>query len=159
MSITKNVILIGILQWTFENQILALFESSSITQFSKFNNFLCVCWFSGKNLSNLVPPVWKLDNPYCRSNYNNWARNNFQNVLTKEEEPLAHAPVALAFVVYSQILNVGIQSLKIKHISGKKLKKKSDDSAHHLSWQYRVFKLDLHQNKCLLGHQKCTFKS
>ena len=24
---------------------------------------------------------------------------------------------------------------------------------------YRVFKLDLHQNKCLLGHQKCLFKS
>ena len=24
---------------------------------------------------------------------------------------------------------------------------------------YRVFKLDLHQNKRLLGHQKCTFKS
>ena len=31
-------------------------------------------------------------------------------------------PVALVFVVYSQILNVGIQSLKIKHISGKKFK-------------------------------------
>ena len=24
---------------------------------------------------------------------------------------------------------------------------------------YRVFKLDLHQNKRLLGHEKCTFKS
>ena len=24
---------------------------------------------------------------------------------------------------------------------------------------YRVFKLDLHQTKRLLGHQKCTFKS
>ena len=33
---------------------------------SKFNNFLWVCWFRGKNLSNFVPPVWKLHNPYCR---------------------------------------------------------------------------------------------
>ena len=23
-----------------------------------------VCWFLGKNLSNFVPPTWKLDNPY-----------------------------------------------------------------------------------------------
>ena len=30
----------------------------------KFNNFLWVCWFLGKNLSNFVPPAWKLDNPY-----------------------------------------------------------------------------------------------
>ena len=32
--------------------------------FSKFINFLWVCWFIGKNLSNFVPPAWKLDNPY-----------------------------------------------------------------------------------------------
>ena len=31
---------------------------------SKFNNFLWVCWFLGKNLSNSVPPAWKLNNPY-----------------------------------------------------------------------------------------------
>ena len=35
-----------------------------IHQFSKFNNFLWVRWFLGKNLSNFVSPVWKLDNPY-----------------------------------------------------------------------------------------------
>ena len=36
-----------------------------LIQFSKFNNFLWVCWFLGKNLSNFVPLVWKLQNPYC----------------------------------------------------------------------------------------------
>ena len=40
-------------------------------QFSKFKNFLSVCWFLGKNLSNIVPPVWKLHNPYCHSMQNN----------------------------------------------------------------------------------------
>ena len=34
----------------------ALFDTSPLTQFSKFNNFLWVCWFLGKNLSNFVPP-------------------------------------------------------------------------------------------------------
>ena len=42
-----------------------IFDTSPLTQFSKFNNFLWVCWFLGKNLSNFVPPVWKLHNPYC----------------------------------------------------------------------------------------------
>ena len=45
----------------------ALFDTFSLTQFSKFNNCLWVCWFLGKNLSNFVPPVWKLHNPYCHS--------------------------------------------------------------------------------------------
>ena len=35
-----------------------------LIQFSKFNNFLWVCWFLNKNLSNFLPPVWKLHNPY-----------------------------------------------------------------------------------------------
>ena len=34
----------------------ALFGTSPLTQFSKFNNFFWVCWFLGKNLSNFVPP-------------------------------------------------------------------------------------------------------
>ena len=38
-----------------------------LIQFSKFKNFLCVCWFLGKNLSNFVPSVWKLHNPYCHN--------------------------------------------------------------------------------------------
>ena len=45
----------------------ALFDTSPLTQFSKLNKFLWVCWFLDKNLSNFVPPVWKLDNPYCHS--------------------------------------------------------------------------------------------
>ena len=45
----------------------ALFDTSPLTQFSKFNNFLWVCWFLGKNLSNFVPPVWKLHNLYCQT--------------------------------------------------------------------------------------------
>ena len=28
-------------------------------------NFLWVYWFLGKNLSNFIPPVWKLHNLYC----------------------------------------------------------------------------------------------
>ena len=31
------------------------------------NNFLWVCWFLGKNLSNFAPPVWKLHNSYCHN--------------------------------------------------------------------------------------------
>ena len=42
-----------------------IFDTSPLTQFSNFNNFLWVCWFLGKNLSSFVPPVWKLHNPYC----------------------------------------------------------------------------------------------
>ena len=45
----------------------ALFDTSPLTQFSKFNSFLWVCWFLGKNLFNFVPPVWKLHNPYCHT--------------------------------------------------------------------------------------------
>ena len=48
----------------FESQILALFDTSPLTQFSKFNNFLWVCWLLGKNLSNFVSPAWNLNNPY-----------------------------------------------------------------------------------------------
>ena len=53
----------------FESQVLALFDSLPLIQNSKFNNFLWVCWFLGKNLSNFVPPVWKLHNPYCHTAY------------------------------------------------------------------------------------------
>ena len=45
----------------------ALFDTSPLTQFSKFHNFLWVCWFLGKNLSNFVPPACKLHNPYCHT--------------------------------------------------------------------------------------------
>ena len=45
----------------------ALFDTSPLVQFSKFKNFLWLCWFLGKNLSNFVYPFWKLDNPYCHN--------------------------------------------------------------------------------------------
>ena len=51
----------------FESQIWALFDTSPLTQFSKFNNFLWVSWFLGKNISNFVPLVWKLHNTYCHN--------------------------------------------------------------------------------------------
>ena len=38
----------------FESQILALFDTNPLHQFSKFNNFLWVCWFLGRNISNFV---------------------------------------------------------------------------------------------------------
>ena len=34
-----------------------------------FNDFLWVCWFLCKNLSNFVYPVWKLHNPYCHTRH------------------------------------------------------------------------------------------
>ena len=52
-----------------ESQILALFDTSPLTQFSKFNNYLWVCWFLCKNLPNFVPPTWKLHNPYCHNQH------------------------------------------------------------------------------------------
>ena len=35
----------------------------------KFNNFLWVRWFLGKNISNFVPTVWKLHDPCCHNMY------------------------------------------------------------------------------------------
>ena len=65
---------IDILQWKklrriliifdIKNHILALLGTSTLHLFSKFNNFLWVCWFMSKNLFNFVPPDWKLDNLY-----------------------------------------------------------------------------------------------
>ena len=41
--------------------------SLPLIQNSKFNNFLWVCWFLWKSLSNILPPAWKLHNPYCHT--------------------------------------------------------------------------------------------
>ena len=41
-----------------------IFDISPLTQFSKFNDFLWVCWFLGKNLSDFVSPACKLDKLY-----------------------------------------------------------------------------------------------
>ena len=40
-----------------------------LVQFSKFKNFLCICWFLGKNVSNFIYPVWKLHNLYCHTEH------------------------------------------------------------------------------------------
>ena len=48
-------------------KILALFDISPLHQFPKFNNFLWVCWFLGKNLSNFVSLDLKLHNCYCHN--------------------------------------------------------------------------------------------
>ena len=50
----------------------ALFGTFPLIQFSKFKNFLWVCWFLGKNLSNFVPPAWKLHNLYCHTFHAYW---------------------------------------------------------------------------------------
>ena len=50
-----------------------IFDTSQLIQFSKFNNFLGVCWFLAKNHSNFVPPVWKLHYPYCHIPHNSLA--------------------------------------------------------------------------------------
>ena len=41
----------------FKSQILALFDTSPLHQFSKFKHFLWVCWFLGKNSFNFLPPL------------------------------------------------------------------------------------------------------
>ena len=48
---------------------------------SKFNNYLWVCWFLGKNLSNCVPPTWKLHNLYCHILYNASLPSPYANTL------------------------------------------------------------------------------
>ena len=45
----------------------ALFDTSPLVQFSKFKNFLWICWFLCKILSNFVSLPWKLHNPYCHN--------------------------------------------------------------------------------------------
>ena len=47
--------------------IFASYWGSPLVQFSKFQNFLSVCWFLGQSLSNSMYPVWKLHNPYCHN--------------------------------------------------------------------------------------------
>ena len=51
----------------FKNSDLWKLLRPPLIQFSIFNNFLWVCWFLGKNLSNFVLPVWKLHNSYCHT--------------------------------------------------------------------------------------------
>ena len=74
----------------------SIIDTSPLTQFSKFNNFLWVCWFLGKNLSNFVPPVWKLHNPYCHKLY----KQNF--LLAKESVLSVQVLLKIEFRIYSK---------------------------------------------------------
>ena len=47
--------------------IFASYWGSPLVKFSKFKNFLWVCWFLCKNLSNFVSLPWKFHNPYCHN--------------------------------------------------------------------------------------------
>ena len=60
-----------------ETLVFASYWGYPLVQFSKFKNFLWVCWFLGKNLSNFVPPVWKLYNPYCHNGILKYHKMNF----------------------------------------------------------------------------------
>ena len=55
-----------------------IFDTSPWTQFSKFNNFLWVCWFLGKNLSNSTPPSLKTRQPVLPYvlKVNHWEQKN-----------------------------------------------------------------------------------
>ena len=56
---------------TLKTVIFASYWGSPLVQFSKFKNFLWVCWFLCKNLSNFVSLPWKFHNPvaYCHNQY------------------------------------------------------------------------------------------
>ena len=65
-------ILASIIIEEWNNQLYKLWFFASyrglpLVQFSEFNNFLWVCGFLCKNLSNFLYLVWKLHNPYCHS--------------------------------------------------------------------------------------------
>ena len=60
--------------WTVNDALFPVHTSME----SKFNNFLCVCWFLVKNLSNFVSLPWKLHNRYCHK------------LLSKIAYPLGH---------------------------------------------------------------------
>ena len=51
----------------FENQIVALFDIYPLHQFSKFNNFLFVCWFLAKIFLTLYLWTLCIHNLYCHS--------------------------------------------------------------------------------------------
>ena len=53
---------------TLKTVIFASYWGSLLVQFSKFNNFLWVCWFLFKNHSNFVSPSWQVDNLH----YHTW---------------------------------------------------------------------------------------
>ena len=57
--------------WLWKSN-LALFDTYQ--KFSKVNNFLCVCWFLDKTISNSVPLPWKLNKPYYHIEHLGWIK-------------------------------------------------------------------------------------
>ena len=69
----------------------------------KLNNFLWVYWFLCKNVSNFVPPVWKLHNTYCHTlQINNLTRN----LDGKPAESWLEFEILLTFLVQMTSANV-----------------------------------------------------
>ena len=68
---------------------------SPLIQFSKFNNFFWECWFLGKNLSNFVPPIWKLHNLYCHNVIDSNRRRS--GLVTLHHHILGHFIIILLF--------------------------------------------------------------
>ena len=54
-------------QSTLKALIFVRYWGFPLVQNSKFNNFLWVCWFLGKNLFNFVSTVWKPHKSYCHN--------------------------------------------------------------------------------------------
>ena len=52
---------------TLKTLIFASYWGSPLVKFSKFKNFLWVCWFLCKNFSNFVSLPWKLHNRVCHT--------------------------------------------------------------------------------------------
>ena len=99
-----------------------IFDTSPLTKFSKFNNFLWVCWFLGKNLSNFVPPVWKLHNPYCHNHQ--WSEfSSYNKLMTMGNESWIYEILNFFHEIWSMYLLVLI-CLKWIFIWQSKLTKK-----------------------------------
>ena len=76
ISSGRHFLITSIFKSLYFLKLCPIFDTSLLHQFSKFNNFLWVCWFLGKNLSNFVPPAWKLNNPYYHTGHPNLPDQN-----------------------------------------------------------------------------------
>ena len=73
---------------TLKTVIFASYWGSPLVLFSKFTNFLWVCWFLCKNLFNFVSLPWKFHSQYC---HNAHECNDYQIMhLLKHATSLVH---------------------------------------------------------------------
>ena len=104
---------------TFESQINALFDTSPLHQFSKFNNFLWVCWF----LDKFVYPAWKLHSPYYHSfgSVVNWHVVHhiygvtiwLEKYLLFTRQPCHNEKILINWVIFNQIWHVIVSILTL----------------------------------------------